>query len=216
MTTGEERVKEIKLLQNFNNIYEKTSQINGIYVKSYIDTGSQVNVLSTHISKLLNLEVIPTDVVLKGFSGTHLKSCGQVTFQLEVEGISIECQAHLTDVDMGRINLIIGQPIINSKGMSLVVNKGVAVLKQDKDFTEQMDVIEERSRFKVITTCKENLPPGTSIIKVKVLDNEENNDVVTTPQLYDLQGISYSIPATLLRGSTGYIKVVNAGSQNVI
>ncbi|KAL0861643.1 hypothetical protein ABMA27_009137 [Loxostege sticticalis] len=150
--------------------------------------------------------------MLKGFSGDHFKSCGEVTFELEVESISIHCEALLTDVDMEGINL--GQPIINGEGISLIVNNGTATLKQDTDFTKQMDVTEERTRFKVMTSCKECLLPGTSIIKV--LDNEENNDVVTAPQHYELRGISYSIPATLLRGTTGYIKVANTGSQNII
>ncbi|KAL0812025.1 hypothetical protein ABMA28_009419 [Loxostege sticticalis] len=152
--------------------------------------------------------------MLKGFSGDHFKSCGEVTFELEVESISIHCEALLTDVDMEGINLIIGQPILNGEGISLIVNNGTATLRQDTDFTKQMDVTEERTRFKVITSCKKCLPPGTSIIKV--LDNEENNDVVTVPQHYELRGISYLIPATLLRGTTGYIKVANTGSQNII
>ncbi|XP_063837185.1 uncharacterized protein LOC135086349 [Ostrinia nubilalis] len=212
---ADDKIKEVKLLQNHNKIYEKAVKINGIYVKSYIDTGSQVNVLSTHVSKLLHLETTPSSTTLKGFSGKHLPSRGEVIFELEIDGIKSPCRAHLTDVDMGSIHLLVGQPIINSDGMALVVCDGKANLKQDVDFIHNMDVIEERTRFKVITTEKESLLPGLSIIKVNVLDNENNNDVVTTPQHYELQGVSYSIPATLLRGATGYIKVINSGTRNI-
>ncbi|CAK1600031.1 unnamed protein product [Parnassius mnemosyne] len=213
---ADDKVKEIKLLQNHNKIYEKAVKINGIHVKSYIDTGSQVNVLSTHVSRLLDLKINPTSIILKGFSGEHLPSCGEVGFKLEIDGIHIPCKAHLTDVDMGNIHLLVGQPIINSDGMVLEVREGKATLKQDIDFTRQMDVIEERARFKVVTTEKERLLPGLSIIKVNVIDNDEDNDVVTTPQHYELRGVSYSIPATLLRGTVGYIKVINNGAQNII
>lgn len=217
ITVADDKVKEIKLLQTHNKIYEKAVKINGIYVKSYIDTGSQVNVLSTHVSKLLDLEISPSSAILKGFSGEHLRSRGEVAFKLEIDGIHIyPCKAYLTDVDMGNINLLVGQPIINGDGMTLVVSEGKATLKQDIDFTRRMDVIEERTRFKVVTTEKECLLPGLSIIKVNVLDNDEENDVVTTPQHYELQGVSYSIPATLLRGNIGYIKIVNNGAQNIV
>lgn len=212
---AEDKVKEIKLLQNHNNIYEKMVKINGMFVRSYIDTGSQVNILSIHLTRLLNLEIRPISTTLKGFSGEQLPSRGIVAFELEIDDILIPCEAHLTDVDMGNINLLIGQPIINSDGMTLIVSEGKATLKQEIDFTKHMDVIEERTRFKVVTTEKECLPPGISIIKVNVLDNDEDNDVVTAPQHYELRGVSYSIPATLLRGAVGFIKIINSGTQNI-
>lgn len=215
-TLADEKIKEIKLLQNHNKTYEKAVKINGIHVKSYIDTGSQVNVLSSHVSRLLNLKIRPSSTILKGFSGEQLPSRGEVDLDLEIDGIQIPCKAHLTDVDMGNINLLVGQPVINSEGMTLVVNNGKATLKQDVDFTKNMDVAEQRTRFKVTTVGKECLLPGLSIIKVNVLDNDEDNDVVTTPQHYELRGISYSIPATLLRGPCGYIKIINNGERNVV
>lgn len=206
-------VKEIKLLQNHNKTYEKAVKINGIHVQ---DTGSQVNALSSHMSKLLNLEIKPTSTILKGFSGEHLPSRGEVVFDLEIDGINVPCKAHLTDVGMGNINLLVGQPIINHEGMMLVVSEGKATLKQDMDFTKHIDAVEERTRFKVVTTEKVCLLPGLSIIKVNVLDNDADQDIVTTPQHYELQDVSYSIPATLLRGSTGYLKIFNSGARNIV
>ncbi|XP_049868119.1 uncharacterized protein LOC126368265 [Pectinophora gossypiella] len=208
-------VKEIKVLQNYNQIYEKVVKINGVHVKSYLDTGSQVNVLSIHVCQLLNLEITPTSIILKGFTGQHLNSRGKVNFQMEIDGIAVECEAHLTDVDMGNIHLLIGQPIINQNGISLVVSNGIATLKQDDDFIKVIEVIEKPTRFKVVTTCNETIPPGSSIIKVGIINNDDGDDVVTSPRHYELGGASYSIPATLLRGSTGYLKVINNGTQNI-
>ncbi|OWR50858.1 hypothetical protein KGM_204569 [Danaus plexippus plexippus] len=31
---------------------------------------------------------------------------------------------------------------------------------------------------------------------------------------YDLHGVSYSLPATLLQGEEGYMKVVNSGTED--
>lgn len=211
-----QNVKEIKVLQNYNDIYKKVVKVNGIFVKSYLDTGSQVNVLNSQVSRLLSLEVIPTSVILKGFSGGFITSRGEVEFQLEIDTISVRYKAYLTDIEMGGINLLIGQPVINGDGISLIVGNGTATLQQDTDFTKQMNVVEECSRFQVVTTTKECLPPGTSVIKVNVLGNKEDNEVVTSPRHFELGGVSYSLPATLLRGDAGYIKVINTGTGNAV
>lgn len=36
----DEKVKEVKRLQKCNSIYEKVVKIHGVFIKSYIDTGS--------------------------------------------------------------------------------------------------------------------------------------------------------------------------------
>ncbi|XP_063838435.1 uncharacterized protein LOC135087628 [Ostrinia nubilalis] len=208
-------IKEIKMVQNYNNAYKKVAKVNGAYVKAYLDTGSQVNVLSIQVSRLLDLKVIPTDVTLKGFSGGMITSRGVVEFLLEIDGIQTRCKAHLTDTNMDGINLLIGQPVINAEGITMVVCNGTVTLKEDTDFLKQMDVSEDCSRFEVVTASEECLPPGTSIIKVNVLGNTDNNDVITKPRHFELQDVSYSLPATLLRGGTGYIKVVNTGAEEI-
>lgn len=208
-------VKDIKLLLNYSDIYKKTAKVNGAFVKSYIDTGSQVNVLNIQVAKLLELEVTPTTIELKGFSGALIASRGEVNFRLEIDGLDVCCKAHLTDIDMNDINLLIGQPVINSDGVSLLVQNGTAVLQKAPGFPCEVNVSEESSRFAIKTMSDECLPPGTSIIKVSIVGNTEGNNVVTPARHYELQDVSYSIPATVLSGSTGYLKVINSGEKDV-
>ena len=59
------------------------------------------------------------------------------------------------------------------------------------------------------------LPPGASIIIVQVLGNVREDDVCTAPRHYELQGVSYSLPATLLRGGGGFMKVINTGTKDI-
>lgn len=213
--TGE--VKRINVIQNYNDIYKKTAKINGIYVKAYIDTGSQVNVLATQVSRLLSLKVEDTSTVLQGFSGGFITSRGQVEFNLIIDGIDMPCQAYLTDINMNGINLLIGQPIINHEGISLVVHNGAATLKKDEgDHLRQMEVTEECHRFQVVTCSDERLPHGTSIIKVQILGNKQDNDVITPVRHYEMQDTAYSIPATVLRGDEGYLKVINTGTKDIV
>lgn len=127
-------MKEIKLIQNYNDVYKKTVKINNIYMKAYLDTGSQVNVLTTQVADLLSLYIIPTNIVLKGFSGGFVTSRGAVEFVLEIDGLEMPCKAYLTEINMNGVNLLLGQPTINQDGISLVVHSGSATIRRDCDF----------------------------------------------------------------------------------
>ncbi|OWR48980.1 hypothetical protein KGM_211562 [Danaus plexippus plexippus] len=139
-------VKGVKMVQNYNEAYKKVAKVNGIYVKSYMDTGSQVNVINDQ---------------------------------------------------MGWTN-------------------GRATLTRKTDASPKFDVVEDNNKFMVIALNKESSPPGAFIIKVRVVGNGDVNEVCTTPRHYELHDISYSLPATLLRGGEGHMKVVNSGTGDVI
>lgn len=214
-SNDDKQVKDIKLLQNYNEVYKKTVKINGVFVRAYLDTGSQVNVLATQVSQLLSLPVQPTSVVLKGFSGGMITSRGEVQFKMLIDGLEMDTKVFLTDIDMNGVNLLIGQPTINQQGVSLIVRNGSATLQQDHEFLSQIEVAEERDHFKVVAATEECLPPGISIIMVNIVGNKENNDVITPARHYELKETSYSIPATVLRGCRGYMKIVNTGSADI-
>ncbi|KAG7305686.1 hypothetical protein JYU34_009797 [Plutella xylostella] len=80
----------------------------------------------------------------------------------------------------------------------------------------EVDKAMQCDRFKVTTANKECLPPGASIIKVLVLGNKSGNEVATPPRHFELNGVSYSLPATVLRGAEGYMKVVNTGNEEIV
>ncbi|KAG7306430.1 hypothetical protein JYU34_009065, partial [Plutella xylostella] len=209
-------VKNIQLVQNYSDIYMKSVKVDGTYVKAYLDTGSQVNVMSTEVARLLSLPIKPTQIILKGFSGGMLTTRGEVTFKLEVDKLNIPCQAYLTDINMNNIHLLIGQPIINHEGVTLLVHNNTAVLQQDCDFLSQIEVTEERQKFNVVTHSKETLPPGSSIIMVDIEGNNQDADVITPVRHFEMDGISYSIPATILRGCQGHLKVFNSGTKDIL
>ncbi|XP_048477733.1 uncharacterized protein LOC125488650 [Plutella xylostella] len=209
-------VKNIQLVQNYSDIYMKSVKVDGTYVKAYLDTGSQVNVMSTEVARLLSLPIKPTQIILKGFSGGMLTTRGEVTFKLEVDKLNIPCQAYLTDINMNNIHLLIGQPIINHEGVTLLVHNNTAVLQQDCDFLSQIEVTEERQKFNVVTHSKETLPPGSSIIMVDIEGNNQDADVITPARHFEMDGTSYSIPATILRGCQGHLKVFNSGTKDIL
>lgn len=207
-------VKQINFVQNYNDIYKKTAKVNGIFVKSYIDTGSQVNVITRDIIQLLSLRPTETSTVLKGFSGGFVTSRGKVEFNLQIDNIDLTCTAFVCDIDMNDIHLLIGQPVINHEGVSLLVRNNTVSLAKNEDFLLTIES-EKPQKFNVVTVNKECLLPGTSIIKVNVVGNENHNDVITPARHFEMHDQSYSLPATALRGSSGYLKVVNTGSSNI-
>ncbi|CAK1554040.1 unnamed protein product [Leptosia nina] len=210
-------VRDIKLIQNYNDTYKKTAQVDGIYIKSYLDTGSQVNVMSAKISTALSLKVIPTKIILKGFAGGLITSRGKVQINLKIDNVEMSSEAYLTDAEMGDVDLLIGQPVINAGNVTLTVENGAATLRliENCDFLSKINDINKLGKYIVVTAAKETLPPGTSIIRVRVEGNREDNNVCSAMRHYEFGDISYSLPATLLRGNLGYIKIINSGQKDI-
>ncbi|KAJ8706850.1 hypothetical protein PYW07_012928 [Mythimna separata] len=80
---------------------------------------------------------------------------------------------------------------------------------------EDLNIAEEYSHFQIKTNSDECLPPGISIIKIEITENTEAKNVATPVHHYDLHDISNSIPATVLSGSSGYLKIINTGEKDV-
>ncbi|XP_049886808.1 uncharacterized protein LOC126381356 [Pectinophora gossypiella] len=71
---------------------------------------------------------------------------------------------------------------------------------------------ETDTKFKV-TTCEDILiPPKESrFVEVAVVGNIKDRDVCTTPRIYDMDNKFFAVPATLLTGEKGYLKIYNVG-----
>lgn len=46
--------------------------------------------------------------------------------------------------------------------------------------------------------------------------NKSGDNVATPARHYELHDVSYSLPATVLRGTEGYIKVLNTGAKDIL
>ncbi|KAJ8727531.1 hypothetical protein PYW07_001650 [Mythimna separata] len=109
---------------------------------------------------------------------------------------------------------------------SQVSKNGTVLLQKAPGFPCQLNVAEEQIKTNsdeclppgidiICILLRKSLPPGISIIKVEITGNIEAKNVATPVHHYDLNDISYSIPATVLSGSSGYLKIINTGEKDI-
>lgn len=192
--------KAVHLISNLNNMYKKNVKVNDMFIKAYIDTGSELNILSKGASDALKLRVCPTNTILKGFNSSSVRAIGEVQFDLLVDKQVIKTSAVVTDVDMGDIALIIGQTIINREDMIFKVSKyGVTLSRMSNAPNDLMNinVCDEASSFRVELIEDTTVPVGDNLVRVMVKGAGEG-DYCTKPRRYSMGSITYAIAGAVL------------------
>lgn len=206
------QTKQIQMLSNLNDIYKKTAKVNNTYVKAYIDTGSELNVMADAAARALKLNVLPTRVQLRGFGGTAAPALGHVEFDLYVDKVKIHTTAVTTNTDLGDIVLLIGQPVINDNTVSLTVTRTGAELCTTEygNDINSINTIEESSSYKVQVDADIEVPVGDSLVKV-VVEGAPPGELCTKPRQHSIGAEHYAVASTLLRGGAGYLRICNIG-----
>jgi hypothetical protein len=66
----------------------------------------------------------PKQTVLRGFGGARIECSTECEFVLKIDGLALDTSAVLTTADMGDVDLIVGQPVINREGLLFLVSEG--------------------------------------------------------------------------------------------
>ncbi|KAJ0169578.1 hypothetical protein K1T71_014763 [Dendrolimus kikuchii] len=209
-----DNIKRIQLLAHYNDLYKKTVTVNGVYMKAYLDTGSELNVISKAAVDAIKLKVTPVEIVLKGFNNSLVRAVGQVEFELLVDKVEIKTTAVATDVDLGDVVLIIGQTVINREDVILNVSKnGVNLSKVTGATCDLMniDICGEASSFRVELTEDITIPIGDNLVKVNIA-GDHSDDFCTRPRQYSMGNVVYAVASTMLRNGKGYVRVCNIGT----
>lgn len=203
----------INIIQSLNNIYKKLISVGGTQYHGYLDTGAQVNIITMDMAKTLNCPVTESKAMLQGFTGDTVPAMGQVNLTMQIDGLEFDTSAIITHMKLpGEVDILIGQPIINSEGISLITTQNSAVLKNNT--MENQDTFD--GKFKV-TTCSEVqiLPNESRFVEVNILGNSDDGNVCTTPRFYGMKNKYFAVPATLITGQKGHVRVYNMGSDEI-
>lgn len=208
--------KKIQILSKINNVYMKSSKINNVYAQCYLDTGSELNVMSESAARAMKLKIEPSNVTLKGFTGQPILAKGQVNFRLLVDEVDTTTSAVITDVDMGKIVLLIGQPVINDKNTRLNVSHNKATLSRISTFNDLncIDIVNEANHCRVIIADDTEVPVGSSLINVRT-DRLCTGLWCTKPRQYSYGGVTYGLAGSILQDGCGYVKICNIGEQPI-
>lgn len=211
--TSNNQIKEIKIVQNLSEAYFKSVTLNGVSMTAYIDTGAQSNVISLNAARKLNCVINPTNKILKGFTGQHIPAMGEVDFTLCIDGLCIESDAIITHCEMGRIEVLVGQPVLNRDDVVFTV-KGdeVLVSAREEIMIDQIEVEGCNDKVNILCGKSVTLSPNEAAFVEVTIDTSVDGSICTNPRYFNMLGREYAIPATVLQGRCGVLKIFNLGS----
>lgn len=219
MKISEINEKHVKLIDSnrFNDIYKKQCTIGGQTFRAYLDTGSQANIISSSAVAKLQLPTTSKASVLRGFGGSKILSDRETTFLLKLDELSLSASAIVTDADMGDIDIIIGQPVINKEGVSFTVEMGESKLTEHTtDMLNKINPDEDEPRPTIVLEEDALLKAGTCTpVHISVIGVEKEIDVVFSNNVYQLNRALICIPGGIFRASSTYLPVLNLGDQDV-
>ena len=123
-------VTEACMLQGYKR-YGKLAS--GELAKVLIDTGSEQNLATCAVVLKEGATVEHTDVMLRGFGGGQTKALGRAKLQVTIDGVRLDIEALVTDQDLAKADVILGQPTFSATDVLLSVTGGKAVLSRRKE-----------------------------------------------------------------------------------
>lgn len=205
----------------FLNIYKRHVYIGAECLIAYIDTGSKLNILAERKLKKLNLEVHPSDTVMKGFGGAHLRSLGRSFLNVCIDDLYLGGYVEITGYDLCDIDLIIGQPMINQPGISLVTTSESAKFVKTPELNDclkhiDLGAIDFKTKYSVYLKYDVTIPAQSVDIISVFVDAEpyENMHFLTNSVYLQLGKICYAIPGGVIC-TEGFLKLINMGDEPV-
>lgn len=131
----------INIIQNLNNIYKKEVCVGRMQYRGYLDTGAQVNIITLDMAKSLNCPILVSKTILQGFTGDTVPAMGQIQLTMTIDRLVFDTTAIVTHMKLpAEVDVLVGQPVINSEGISLTTTQNTAQLKrnivEDEDISD--------------------------------------------------------------------------------
>lgn len=203
------------------DLYKKLVTVNGFPLIAYIDTGSKLNILTYNNAVKLNLEMQPSNVIMKGFGGSCSASLGTCHISLIIDDLSLNGDVEITNCELSNVDLIIGQTIINQPNVSLVTTaKSVHFVPTHYLSNFQFKVTDFVTKFPVYLKYDTFIPKRSySYVEVSVdcgydVDETEHTFLIHTVW-FELGSTSYLIPQAIIYPNKCFIKVINVGLVDI-
>jgi hypothetical protein len=213
------RTSDVKLIDNarMNNAYKKKCFIKEKEVCVYLDTGSEVNVMSDMCAKNLRMSPKPKQTVLRGFGGASIECSTECEFVLKIDGLALDTSAVLTTADMGDVDLIVGQPVINREGLLFLVSEGQAALTEElTNLLAKIILEQEEPRPRVIVKEETTLQARmTTTVPVKIEDALEGVSFYLAPKIHPVGGKLLCTPGGVLDATSPVIFLTNVGEEAI-
>jgi hypothetical protein len=153
----------------------------------------------------LNLEIKPSEILIKGIGNETIMPKGMDHVLFGFESFSVSSDVHFFDANMGDIEVIIGQPIINNRELSLKIQGQNLVLEKLTQIKKYPIELKES-----VCLC----PGKTALIPVKPINHSPNRCLLVKAKNVEFPE-RYNILSTVIRTSDDCLTVTNTGSQNM-
>lgn len=204
------------------NIYKKNVIVNRCPLVAYIDTGSKINVLTLLNAENLKLDIIPSRTVMKGFGGACTPSLGTCDISVHIDNIVLEGNVELTDCDLSDIDLIIGQTMINQQNISMVTTATSVNFIPTHFLTNiHLDALDFIEKFPVCLKYDTIVSKQSyAFVEVFIDSNcnisEQGRTFMTRAVWFELGGLSYFIPQSIIDSKQCHLKVINVGQEDIL
>jgi hypothetical protein len=115
------RVSTINLRLDSQN---KSLIVAGARIRSFVDLGSDITTLKEEFAEMLNLEIRPSNVVLKGFGGGQKGALGVSKQHITVDGVEGDVDVYIVPNDSQEQPAIIGRDILDQEHVKIVKELG--------------------------------------------------------------------------------------------
>lgn len=217
-STGITKQENVHLLAEVNDIYFKTVLVNDIPARAYFDSGAKVNVCNLEFYHKLNLPMQNCDLIVGGFGGTPVAAKGKVDVTLNIDDYTLQTQLIITEVHMGAMDIILGQPVINDPNLIVSISGSTFSIKAKTSSTPEVLNIDTTvdENIKVTVKCKETTEiPAGHIMMIKVSLDQATPDTVfvdSCSRKYNQR--EFSITASIVHDG-GWLEVVNKSGKSL-
>lgn len=199
---------------NKNTCYFIDCVINGESLRGYVDSGcGAVTIRQSEVDRL-GLLRNPTSAWLRGFAGGTVHVNSKVSIHLTVDLASADTEALVVPDDAQNIPIIVGQPFINNKNVTVLIQGDqIRLFSNEKTFSHLNNFANKKVSLYAAETA---IIPSYHIGHIAVYGDDNIDDVFVDLQYRDLPGNFHIIPrgVTNLTGG-GYISIMNSSDKDV-
>lgn len=187
---------------------------------AYLDTGSRVNIITTRKYLDLKIPIASSSVIMTGFGGKKTLSRGRVSLKVHIDDLYFDSYAEVADVDLQKLDLIVGRAIINQPGISLLTTENSATLLRTNELLDPFSNLalhEPLTKVPIYSEKSSKIAPGTNAtIPILIKDKIAKENVLVTSAVLVAQGpLSYYIPPTVISPADPFITVMNIGTKEL-
>lgn len=205
--------EEVNMITEVNDIYFKRASINNVCGLAYFDSGAKVNVMNLKFFLKLDLPMNNCDTMIGGFGGSPIIAKGVLKTNVQLEDDVFETEFLVTDCQMGKMDMILGQPIMNHNDYVFTISGTDFTIRrkehQDCDILGINTISEEAVKVKIHCANDLIVPPKHIMLINVISDCQPRESIYVESCKRTYVGKEYTISACVIDGAESVLELHN-------